>query len=234
VVEVRLASLMRQRMEREGTTAARPQVSIYYALTPSALVISLNAAVLERVIDRLIDQPVVPSTDTTPSPDSSQFVIDLAAAAGSALSELASLAFTQQALRTRDATRAIADAVLAGDPAHANDPARVRAAMRAAFGSVVLTPEGREYEVSPAGARDPLRGTPHAPSWPALPVQGSPLEGLLERLGRARTELAFDDEPLVPGSPRLQSLHARVTVGLSAQRARSSLSVGASAVENTR
>ena len=197
--------------------------------------ISLNAAVLERVIDRLSEQPVVvPSSGTAASPDSSQFVIDLAAAAGSALSELASLAFTQQALQTRDATRAIADAVIASDPVHAKDPARVRAAMRAAFGTVVLTPEGREYEASPAGARDPLRGTAHAPIWPALPVRGSALERLLSRLGRARTELAFDDEPVVPGSPRLQSLHARVTVGLEAQRESSSPSVGASAVEKTR
>jgi hypothetical protein len=233
VVEVKLASLMRQQMENDGI-AAGSQVSAYYALTPSAFVISLNAAVLERVIDRLSEQPVVPGSGTTPSPDSSQFVIDLAAAAGSALSELASLALTQQALRTRDATRAIADAVIAADPVHADDPAHVRTAMRAAFGSVVLTPEGREYEASPLGARDPLRGTPHAPIWPALPVPGSPLDGLFARLRQVRTELAFDDEPAVPGSPRLQSLHARVTVGLEAQRERSSPSVGASAVEKTR
>jgi hypothetical protein len=234
VVEVKLASDMRRRMEKE-VMAARPQVSVYYALTASALVISLNAAVLERVIDRLSDQPfVVPSSGTTASPDSSQFVIDLAAAAGSALSQLASLAFTQQALQTRDATRAIADAVIAADPVHASDPARLRAAMRAAFGTVVLTPEGREYEGSPAGARDPLRGTAHAPIWPALPVQGSALEGLVSRLRHARTELAFDDEPAVPGSPRLQSLHARVTVALEPQRERSSSSVGASAVEKIR
>jgi hypothetical protein len=207
-------------------------MSLYYALTSSALVVSLHEGVLERALDRLIDQPV--QSDQKSMEASSQFLLDLAAEPGSALSTLAALAFTDRALTTREATRAVAGAVLLADPPTAADAARVRALMRRTFGSVVLTPEGREYVHSAEGPRDPLRGTVHAPVWPELPVAGSPLSRLLTRLKRARSELAFEDEPRLPGSAPLQSLRAKVSVELEPQRASSSSIAGASAPEKTR
>jgi hypothetical protein len=86
--------------------------------------------------------------------------------------------------------------------------------MRAYFGAVARTPDGRAYLPGPDAPRDPLRGTPHAPSWPDAPAPGSPGERVLSQLGSLRSEVAFDDEPPVPGGERLQSLRTRVVLKL--------------------
>ena len=63
------------------------------------------------------------------------------------------------------------------------------------------------------GVRDPLRGTPSAPSWPDVPVPGSALAKVLQSLAAVRTEIGFDDEGK-DGDRVMRSLHARAVFDL--------------------
>jgi hypothetical protein len=192
-------------------------LTIYYALTESALVVSLNRSTLERAIDRLLDAPPTASDVKKggAAPELSQFVAEWATSPGSALSVLTGWAFTDRMLDNAQRSRNLAEAVLLSDPARGKDVQRLRTKTRAYFGSAVSTPEGLDYELAVDGVKDPVRGTAHAPIWPELPVPGSPLERLLTRLYGVRSDLSFDAEPSVAGQDTaLRSLHARLRVGL--------------------
>jgi hypothetical protein len=192
-------------------------LTLYYALTESALVVSLNRSTLEHAIDRLLDAPPSASDvkQGTTTPELSQFVAEWSASPGSALSVLTGWAFTDRMLDNAQRSRNLAEAVLLSEPARGKDVQRLRSMTRAYFGSSVSTPEGLDYELAVDGVKDPVRGTAHAPIWPELPVPGSPLERLLTRLYGVRSDLSFDDEPAAAGQETaLRSLHARLRVGL--------------------
>jgi hypothetical protein len=198
------------RFRDQGFSAA-----IYYALTESALVLSLNESVLHRVLDQLAERPPVLLAKGKPEPaNAGQVVVELEGNKGDAL--FTALAFTAGAAWAEgsDRSREVARSVLLGARDLSGDPSAVRQLMRAYLGTVVVTPEGKEYTLAPDGVRDPVRGTEHAPIFPALPVPGSPLEGVLDRLARLRTSLSFDQEPGLAAGRPVSSLHARVTLEL--------------------
>ena len=119
---------------------------------------------------------------------------------------------TAALFRNRQSGSALAEAVLRGAPEIQTSPERVHALLRAYFGVVPLTPDGREYQYAPEGARDPVRGTDFAPTYPDFPVPGSPLQRVLASVRALRSEQSFDIEPgNSPESPR-QSLHLRASV----------------------
>jgi hypothetical protein len=198
------------RFEERGLKAA-----VYYALTESALVLSLNEDVLHQVLDQLADRPPALLAKGKPEPaDAGQVVVELSGNKGDALFQ--SLAFAAGAAWSLqgNGSRDLARSVLLGARDQSSDPIAVRELMRAYLGTVAVTPDGKEYSLAPDGVRDPVRGTDHAPIYPALPVPGSPLEDVLARLARVRTALSFDDEPTPASGQPLSSLHARVTLEL--------------------
>ncbi len=202
-----------QEVVRITVRESRAEVSLYYALLDEALVLSLNEGALHGAIDQLLDAPPVLVDQGRPTASdrgAAQLVMDLAASRGTALYQVALWLATVGVLEHTHEGVDTAEAALRGAPEAAGDPARARQIMKAYFGTVPLTPEGREYVLSPDGIRDPVRGTHHAPEWPALPVPGSPLDRVLSHLSGLRTSLAFDDEPGGTPEAPLQSLHATV------------------------
>ncbi|HWA76779.1 MAG TPA: hypothetical protein VG937_30810 [Polyangiaceae bacterium] len=187
---------------------------LYYALLPNALALSLNESSLHEAIDQVLEHP--PKTPGSPSELAStgQVVLDLAGKPDSALYSVLTWLVSEPALEAADGSRNLAQAVFRGAPELAADPAQSAALMRAYFGAVARTPEGKAYVPAPEIARDPVRGTPYAPIWPALPVPGSPADRVLSQLAALRTEVAFDEEPLVAGAARMQSLRTRVSIKL--------------------
>jgi hypothetical protein len=81
-------------------------------------------------------------------------------------------------------------------------------------GAEPLPPDGGHYTLAADGVRDPARGSAVRERWPAVPVAGSPVERLMTAVSRFRGEIALDQEPHVEGQAVMQSLHARVTLGL--------------------
>lgn len=187
---------------------------LYYSLMPNALALSLNEATLHEVIDQLLDRPPTPVSDAPRAERAGQVVFDLAVDKGSALYMVLAWVVSQTALDSEAHSRSLAEAVFRGAPEVSGDPARASSLMRAYFGAVARTPEGQSYVPGPDVARDPARGTPHAPIWPEVPVLGSPADRVLSQLKSLRSEVAFDDEPAIAGGERLQSLRTRVIVQL--------------------
>jgi hypothetical protein len=186
-------------------------LTLYYALTANALVLSFNEAVLHRVIDQLTDRPPRrEAKGAASSPDSGQVVQELSGAADSALYRVFAWFATRALVESASMPRELAASFLLGT--RDLDPQGSDALMRAYLGTVTVTPEGRSYVLAPDGTRDPLRGTLHAPAYPDLPVPGSPVERVLTRLARLRSSLSFDDEPAL-ATPTL-SFHARARLEL--------------------
>jgi hypothetical protein len=188
-------------------------VALYYSLLERALVASLNEGALHTAIDQLLDAPPTQAPEQTQE-QPSQAVLDIGGDRGSPL-YLAALWLTKaKAFDQGYGSAMIAEAVLRGAPDVASEPARARELMKAYFGVVAVTADGHDYVLAPEGVKDPIRGTPNAPSWPELPVPGSASDRVLSRLAHLRTGLSFDTEPgSTPGAP-LQSLHARLEIGL--------------------
>jgi hypothetical protein len=192
----------------------RGEPHVYYALCPKALIFSLNRAVLERLIDDELDGKAPRGSADARRADLGQFVIELGTKKDDALTRVIAWLATAE-LVERNESRRSAEAILRGAPeSRASGEAFERIA-RAYLGHVPLTPDGKLYEYSAEGTRDPLRGTPHAPVFPPTPVEGSPLAKVLGRFARIRTSIDFDTEPGMRENGRdLRSFSANVSLEL--------------------
>jgi hypothetical protein len=187
---------------------------VYYALCPKALIFALNRSVLERLIDDELDGKSPRGASETRRSDDGQFVIELGAKKDGALLRVIGWLATS-ALVEQTASRQSAEAVLRGAPESRASADAFETFARATLGHVPLTPDGNLYQYTPEGIRDPVRGTPYAPLFPATPVAGSPLASVLDRFARIRTSIAFDTEPGARTNEReMQSFSAKVSLEL--------------------
>ena len=188
----------------------REDVQIFYAMCNGALLVSLQEWTLRKVIDGRLDGHG-PVAHAPKAPGGAQLAVDLggdpAGGLWTALGWIAETALHEGASHARARARAL----LVGAPA-ASD---FRALAMAYFGEIPTPPDGGIYTRAKDGISDPSRGTAHAPSWPALPVRGSPVGAVVDAVAGVRTELSFDDEgPGARPDERFQSLRARATITL--------------------
>jgi hypothetical protein len=192
------------------------ELALYYAMAQDALLVTLNRSVMRELIDQALDGKL-PTRAKAPAElaRQGQVVLELAPQKRGALRTLLASAFTLAALEGQPRGRAMAEAVVRGAPESAHDAERSAQLARVYFGAAPLTPDGRRYWLAPEGLADPLRGTAHAPQWPAVPAPGSSAERVLNGLGSVRSDLSFDDEPQLSSTgPRLRSLRARLDLWL--------------------
>jgi hypothetical protein len=122
-----------------------------------------------------------------------------------------------QANEAQGRARAAAEAVLRGALSAAGDASRFRAMSFAYLGSVPVSASGRsDFTLGPDGIRDPVHGSHATPTYPALPVEGAPLELLMQRLVGVQAEVSFDREP-VTGQEDARSLHTRFELRLGSE-----------------
>jgi hypothetical protein len=190
-------------------------VQLFYAIADGAILLALRESVLQKTIDDRLDGkgPKAPADKAA----GTQFAIDLAADKGGGLWTALAWLFETGLLEDRGwRSQAAAEALLRGAPEKAGDAAAMRALALAYFGAVPLAVDGGFYRLRTEGLEDPSRGTAYAPTWPAVPVAGSPLDAVMAAFVRGRTEVSFDEEGAAgsPGadSSALRSLHVRVTL----------------------
>jgi hypothetical protein len=190
-------------------------IHLYYAFCEGALVLSLRNDVIRALIDERLDKkaPTTAAPAQVGGREAPQLVIDIAPGERGPIWTVLTWLLEGEALRAARGSRAAAEAVLRGAPERSGDAAAMRQLAIATLGSAPVTPDGGVYSLGPDGVRDPARGTLHAPSWPAVPVAGSPVAKVMASLLSFRAELSFDDEARPRGSEQMQSLHARVTLG---------------------
>ncbi|HYQ18058.1 MAG TPA: hypothetical protein VEQ58_19930, partial [Polyangiaceae bacterium] len=192
------------------------EIALYYAMAGDNLVVSFNRSVLRSLIEQALDGKLpAPTPAAKPRLNDAQVVLELAPSKKGSLRALLTWALGVAAAERAPATRAAAEAVLRGVPESAHKPERSAELAVAYFGAAPLTQDQRRYWMSPEGIADPLRGTAHAPEWPALPTPESAAERLLTTLSRLRGDLSFEAEPALSGAaPPLRSLRARMDLWL--------------------
>jgi len=188
-------------------------IALYYVVAGDALVLALDPAVLEALVDRIVDGGG-PKRGIEGGP---QFVIEARLAEGRAGWTAVAWALQGQANRTQSAARSAAEILLRGDPT-ITKPEQLMARGNDYFGAFPVSPSGRaDFTLTPHGASDPVHGSEIAPAFPELPVEQSPIAGLMERLTGMRATVAFDREA-AKMDPPARSLHTRVQVHLGAAK----------------
>lgn len=184
-------------------------LAVYYAMIPGAWILALQPDVLGTILDRFDagERPAASANATM------QATFEASWHLGSPI--FTSLGWTLQAAANLLSQRSlpIAEVLLHADPA-AQDPEVFKQTALAYFGAVPLTASGRyDFELDHGLAKDPIHGTAVAPIYPALPVPGSPVQQLIQRLEGIRADVALDTEP-GPLDPPARSLHTRVHLNL--------------------
>lgn len=199
-----------------GISSSDRPIQLYYAFCESALITSFRFDVLRRVLDERLDNKT-PAAAPIPKPGehgAPQLAVDLSPnGQKSPLWTLAGWVLEEAAQDAHRRSMAMAEALFRGAPEKANDAAAISALGLSVFGAVPIPPDGGTYSFGPEGVRDPARGSRYAPSWPAVPVPGSPVDKLVSNISRFRAEMSFDDEPKPQKFDAMTSLHARIVLG---------------------
>jgi hypothetical protein len=204
--------LVRVHVKKEAASLVGEGSSIdfFYAVTRDAITLTLQDWVLRRLVDEALDgKAPAASTDAGAAQVSFSFGSDPGKGLWTALAWLAE----QETAREQWPSASRAMALLVGAPEIANDAPAQRSLALAYLGAIPVTPDGSSFVLAKDGVRDPLRGTPCAPSWPDVPVPGSALAKVLQSLAALRTEIGFDDEGK-DGDRVMRSLHARAVFDL--------------------
>ncbi len=183
-----------------------PGGDIWYALTGDALMFTLSEEVLHHLLD---ERHGGKGTRAAAKPaNEPQLVLEWASAVGGPLRTLFGWLLETGALESSKGRRR-AENFLRGAPG-----ASLGALALAYEGAEPVPPDGGHYTLAADGVRDAARGSAILTRWPPCSSPGSPVARLMSAVLRFRGELAFDDEPHVEGVPHMQSLHARVELGL--------------------
>lgn len=195
------------------------ELEVYYAVAQGALVVSLKEWLMKRLIDERLDGR---GPDAAARADAGaagpggteQVAFDLGTDPGKGL--WAAIAWLMEEELTEwggHGSEQQARMLLFGAPEVSGDAASMRSLALAYFGAAPLTPDGAPYALARGGVADPARGTAFAPSWPDLPVAGSPLDRILRVVASLHSAVAFDDEGK-DGDHAMRSLHATMDFAL--------------------
>lgn len=187
-------------------------IALHYLQTGSTFVLALNPETLKAVADRLLDGQGPKSV----SQGSAQFVFDARTRTGAPLWTALLWLIQGQAYDTQRSARRNAEALLRGDPALAGQPELLARRGLDYFGFAPLTAQGdSRFELRADGAADAISGSTVHPNFVQLPVAGSPVAALMQRLVGVRGEVSFDQEPAAAGA-NARSLHTRFVLQLGA------------------
>ena len=175
----------------------------------------LGESALRRRIDECLEGKV-PRARAVAGAEGPQWILDLdLRERGPLWWRLAFLAAAGQSPASERWSVAAAEAVLRGAPGAS--PSVVRTLARDTLGAIPVTPEGYAYVLAEDGMRDPLRGARPGSGRTGLADllagEESPFVRLGRLIGRARSEISFDDEPKIAGQPAARSLHVRLRLG---------------------
>ena len=192
-------------------------IALYYAFCKSALVLSLSESALRHRIDDCLDGKQ-PRSRSAAGAEGPQWIFDMdMRERGPLWWRLALLAASSRSNNGERWGLSAAEAVLRGAPGASPSVARLLA--RDTLGAIPVTPEGDAYRLADDGLHDPLRGVRRGGDklgvTDLLASEESPFVRLGRLISRARSEVAFDDEPKVAGggAQPVRSLHVKFRLG---------------------
>lgn len=186
-------------------------LALHYAFCKRAFLASLNEATLRARIDECVDGrlPAAASEGNPGTAQPPQWIVDLDLAPKGPFWRMATWLLDATGRDVDERSRDMAEILLRAAPQAPT--AETRGLGLRTLGMVPISFDGRDLTLAPEGVRDPVRGSGHAPRWPELPVPGSPIARLIDAVGKARSEISFDDEPRVGDQP-MRGLHVRLTL----------------------
>jgi hypothetical protein len=208
IVRVGISKTMPMLPNREIADA----VALYYVQTGQAIALSLDLPTLEGVMDRMLDGKL----PRAGAEGDAQFVFEAHSIVGAPLWTSLLWSIQGQANEAQESARRSAEILLRGDPSVQSDPRAFAQLAVNYLGFTPVTAHGTTaFVLGPDGAGDTVLGTTTAPTYVPLPIPGSPVEHLMQRLTGLRGEVSFDKEPVAAG-PNARSLHTRFIVQLGA------------------
>jgi hypothetical protein len=187
-------------------------MSLYYSLSPSALLFSLNADTMRR----LLEHPQQVVVKTLPSTGKeAQCVIELDPKPGGAFARVLLWAASLEGSTVTGGAQA-AEGLLRGAP-EVQTPEAADALARAYLGYTPRSGDGERFTLGDDGPATASRGSAHVRKWPTLPVPGSAAEGLIRALGHTRAEFAIDNESSTGAAAPVESLHVHLRLDGPAQ-----------------
>jgi len=187
-------------------------VALYYVQTGQAFVLAIDLKTLKHAVDRVLDGKLPKSG----AEGSSQFVFEAHTRAGAPMWTALLWMIQGQANDAQARARHSAEILLRGDPAGTTDAKAIAQRGLDYLGFAPVTAQGDSaFILAPEGAGDLQLGTSIAPNFVPLPIAGSPVERLMQRLTGVRGEVSFDKEP-DPAGPTARSLHTRFSLHLGA------------------
>lgn len=185
------------------------EVKFYYALTARALYVAFLPETLNTLLD--LDARGETPAAARGASGPGQFVWDMHAQEGGALTQVLSWAFEAQARHRVPGDTA--EMLLLGAPGSAGTAAGYREISLNYLGSIPFTQDGKMFELRASGVADPVRGSAFERTWPKLPVPGSPVPKVLAAVSRLTSRLGFDEEPSPAGGAVQRSLVIDLKVG---------------------
>jgi len=187
-------------------------VALHYVQTGQAIALALDIETLEGIADRMLDGKLPKGGEQ----GDAQFVFEGHSVVGAPLWTSLLWAVQGQANDAQASARRSAEILLRGDPAVQADPKAFEQLGINYFGFTPVTATGTTaFVLGPTGAGDAVLGNRVAPIYVPLPIAGSPVERLMQRLTGMRGEVSFDKEPEAAGA-NARSLHTRFSVQLGA------------------
>lgn len=187
-------------------------VALHYVQTGQAIALALDLPTLEAVADRMLDGKLPRGGEG----GSSQFVFEARSGVGAPLWTALLWMIQGQANEAQASARRSAEVLLRGDPSLGADAGALARLGLNYLGFAPVTAHGTTgFTLTPSGAGDPVLGTDFAPVHVPLPIPGSPVDQLMQRLTGLRGEVSFDKEPQ-PAGADARSLHTRLVVQLGA------------------
>lgn len=184
--------------------------AIHYVQTASAIVIGLDRESLTGVIDDLLDGRL-PRAGEASDP---QFVLQTSSRVGQPLWTALLWALQGQANTAARSALRSAEILLRGDPEATRSEEGLARLGLSYFGFSPANARGTsEFVLRPEGAADRVLGSAIVPTFVELPIPGSPIERLMQRLTAIRGEVSFDKEPDAAGA-EARSLHTRFQIRL--------------------
>jgi hypothetical protein len=185
-------------------------LALHYAQTGKAFVVALNLDTLHHAIDLMLDE----AAPKAAAKASAQLVYETRSQAGAPLWTALLWLLQGQAYEAQLSARQSAEVLLRSDRSLAADREAFSALGLAYLGFVPLNARGNhEFVLLPEGAGDSTSGSTITPRFSTLPIPGSPIEKLMQRLTGVRGEISFDEEPRAAGEAA-RSLHTRFTLQL--------------------
>lgn len=187
-------------------------VALHYVQTGEAIVLALDVVTLQSAVDHLLAGKLPKSG----AEGTSQFVFEGRSQPGAPLWTALLWTIQGQANDAQAGARRSAEILLRGDPSVQGDAAKLARLGLDYLGFAPVTAQGDSaFMLTPEGAGDGLLGTTLTPKFVPLPISGSPVERLMQRLTGVRGEVGFDKEP-EPAGANARSLHTRFSLRLGA------------------